>query len=170
MRIGLLSISLFLTGTPSTKKCLVAPEYDTAWCTALVTPFVLNMVSAFVKNIKLLSWMMLFHACLLLLMLALYVSAKLHSLLVDFITIVTGCSPFGGIWTPVIGWAGERIPIRIFVPVGCFFIGSKIFVAGSTKVVVLPVAEKLASLDGQVCFVSLSDNLLLFLLETTTVT
>ena len=97
MRMGLLAVFLFLTGAPSTENCPVTTESDTACCTAVVTPFVLNMVSAFVKNIKLLSWMMLFHACLLLLMLALYVSAKLHSVMVDFITIVTGCGPFGGI-------------------------------------------------------------------------
>ena len=97
MRMGLLAIFLVLTGAHSTKKCPVVPDSDTACCTAIVTRFVLNMVSAFGNNIKLLSWMMLFRVCLLLVMLSLYASAKLHSVLVGFFTIVTGCGPFGGI-------------------------------------------------------------------------
>ena len=97
MLMGLLAICLFLTGAPSTKNCPVTTESDTACCTALGTSFFLNIVSAFGNNIKILSWMMSFHTCLLLVMLALYASAKFHSVLGGFVTIVTECGPFCGI-------------------------------------------------------------------------
>ena len=45
MRVGLLVLCLFLTGSPSSKKFHGSPESDTACCAALVTRFVLNMVS-----------------------------------------------------------------------------------------------------------------------------
>ena len=62
MRIGWSAMRLFFTGAPSTKKCPVAPESDTACCTALVICLELKIVCACCDASKLLAWMMVFHA------------------------------------------------------------------------------------------------------------
>ena len=54
--IGLVALFLLTTGAPSTRKCPVAPESDTAYCMACTILLVLK-AKALVLEVKLFAWM-----------------------------------------------------------------------------------------------------------------